>query len=56
MKPRPMTREEWVQRALDACIAQHGTLAVEDPATLDFLAEVFAHADRTGQDKTITKS
>jgi hypothetical protein len=40
---RRMTREEWVQAALDACVAQGFSVAIEDPATLEFLADVFAY-------------
>lgn len=40
---RGMTHDEWVQAALAACVEQGHSLAIEDPATLDFLADVFSH-------------
>jgi hypothetical protein len=37
-----MTGDEWVGAALDACAEQGLTVAIEDPATLDFLADVLS--------------
>lgn len=38
-----MTREEWIQAALAARVEQGLPEHIEDPATLDFLADVLAH-------------
>lgn len=38
------SREEYVERALAACVEQGFTVAIEDPATLNFLAEVLSRA------------
>jgi hypothetical protein len=43
-----MTRsapDAWVQQALAAAKDQTGDVAIQDPATLDALAELLAHAD-----------
>lgn len=42
-----MTRDEWVQRALQARIDQGFPVEIEDEATLDFLADVFTRAERS---------
>jgi hypothetical protein len=42
-RPESMTEEEWVQMALDAAVEQGFGVAIEDPATLDFLADVLSH-------------
>lgn len=36
--------EAYVQRALAACVEQGFSVAIEDPATLDFLADVLGSA------------
>ena len=38
-----MTRDEWVAAALAARIEQGLPEHIEDPATLDFLADVLSH-------------
>jgi hypothetical protein len=38
--------ETWVQGALDAAVEQFGTVAIEDPAALAFIAGVFEQAER----------
>ena len=42
-KSSAMTRDEWVTAALAACVEQGLTVAIEDPATLAFLADVLSH-------------
>lgn len=49
--PRPRRRatvshDEWVQAALDARVEQGFSVGIEDPATLDFLADVLGSAGR----------
>lgn len=46
---------EWVEAALEACVAQGFTIAIEDPSTLDFLAEVLAHPGNDIADRTATE-
>jgi hypothetical protein len=45
-----MSGDEWVQAALDACAEQGFTVAIEDPATLDFLADVLSRRSHPGND------
>jgi hypothetical protein len=42
-----MTRDEWVQAALAARAEQGLPEHIEDPATLDFLADVLSTPDAT---------
>jgi hypothetical protein len=43
-----MTQEEWTRRALAARIEQGLPEHVEDPATLDFLADALSASGRPG--------
>lgn len=42
----PVSHDEWVQAALAARVEQGLPEEIEDPATLDFLADVLGSADR----------
>lgn len=43
MSAPTITRDEWVQRALDAAVDQGHGVAIEDSSALDLIAEVLAH-------------
>jgi hypothetical protein len=51
-----VTREEWVERALDAAVEQGHAIPVTDPAALDAIADVLAHADRKTTNTTAAAS
>jgi hypothetical protein len=42
----PTTHDEWIEAALQARLDQGFSLAIEDSATLDFLANLFGSVDR----------
>jgi hypothetical protein len=47
-----VTHDEWVQHAIDAAVQQGFGVAVEDPEALDFVADVFATAERRSDPTT----
>jgi hypothetical protein len=40
-----MTHDEWVERAVQAAVDQGFGVGIEDDAALEFIADVFAHAE-----------
>jgi hypothetical protein len=50
MSAERTTHDEWVHAAVDAAVEQGFRVAIEDPATLDFLADVLSRRSNLEND------